>query len=52
LVKCDLSRKQIASNGSANGLNTYKLKSSFLLSLDFAADSSCRSWTLLSNLLY
>jgi len=39
--------KLSASNGSVTGLNIYKMKSSFLLSLDFAADSSRRSWMLL-----
>jgi len=28
------------SNGSVNGLNTYKIKSTFIFLLDFAADSS------------
>jgi len=38
-------------NGSVNALNAYKIKSIFLLSLGFAADSSRCNW-MLSNLLW
>jgi len=44
LVTRPLSRKQIAnlsvSDGSVNALTSYKIKSIFLLTLDFAADPS------------
>ena len=39
------------SNSSVNALNAYKIKSIFLLSLDFAADSSRYIW-MLSNLIW
>ena len=35
--------KTCVSNGSASALRTYKIKSVFLLTLPFAADSSCYS---------
>jgi len=42
--------KESVSNGSVNAFSTYKIKSVFLITLGFAADSSCCS--MVSNLLY
>jgi len=36
--------KICVSDGSANALRNYKINSVFLLTLPFAADSSCCSW--------
>jgi len=43
--------KLSVSNGSVNTLNTYKIQTKFVPSLDFVADSSRCSW-MISNLLY